>query len=84
MRSDLPNIDTMPDSALITADEFAGLLKVSVGTIWRWSTDGVIAKPIRIGNNCTRWRVSDARAALNPAPIGPRQSPNQIAQKAAA
>lgn len=84
MRSELPNIDAMPDSALLTAEEVGGLMNVTPNTIYRWSSEGKIAKPVRIGHYCTRWRVSDVRAALNPEPVAPRKSPNPQAQRAAA
>lgn len=28
-------------------------------TVWRWSGQGRFPKPVRLSENCTRWRLSD-------------------------
>ncbi|MCO7245252.1 AlpA family phage regulatory protein [Halomonas sp. Mc5H-6] len=47
-------------SAKQTAKRFG----VSEVTIWRWARDGVsdFPKPIKLGPNCTRWRLEDIEA----------------------
>jgi prophage regulatory protein len=37
------------------ADRFA----VSRITIWRWTSEKLLPKPVRIGRGCTRWRKSE-------------------------
>lgn len=33
----------------------ADYFDVSRNTIWRWTKDGKLPKPEKIGENCTRW-----------------------------
>lgn len=37
---------------------------VSRGTIWRWSHEGHIPRPRKLGGNTSRWNLSDVIAAL--------------------
>lgn len=32
---------------------------VSTDSIWRWKRQGEFPAPVRVGPNCTRWRMSD-------------------------
>lgn len=32
--------------------------QVGRSTIWRWSQEGHLPKPIKIANGCTRWKLS--------------------------
>lgn len=41
------------------ADRFA----VSRITIWRWTTEKLLPKPVRIGRGCTRWRADEVAEA---------------------
>ncbi|WP_322003340.1 helix-turn-helix transcriptional regulator [Marinobacter alexandrii] len=34
-------------------------LEVSRQTIWRWVREGNLPSPIKLGTNCTRWKLSD-------------------------
>lgn len=62
---DLPNIDTLPASAMLSASDLSRLLGVSLNTIWRWAKDGRhLPAPVRIGPNITRWKVGEVRAAI--------------------
>lgn len=61
----LPNLDTLPASAMLSAADLSDLLRVSLNTVWRWSKDGRIPRPIKIGPNSTRWRAGDVREALD-------------------
>ncbi|UYG01760.1 AlpA family phage regulatory protein [Halomonas sp. LR3S48] len=36
--------------------------QTSVPTLWRWAREGKMPKPIKIGPNCTRWRLADLEA----------------------
>lgn len=40
----------------------AARYEVSVATIWRWCKEGHIPSPIKIGPNCSRWRLEDLEA----------------------
>ncbi|MDI5987030.1 AlpA family phage regulatory protein [Halomonas sp. M4R5S39] len=45
----------------LTVKQIASRLAVSVPTIWRWSRDhdSSFPRPIKLGPNCTRWRLAD-------------------------
>lgn len=34
-------------------------LEVSRQTVWRWVREGNLPSPIKLGSNCTRWKLSD-------------------------
>lgn len=57
------SFDDLPDSALLSAREIAGIVGVSEKTVWRWVGD-ILPKPQRISARCTRWPVGDVRKAL--------------------
>lgn len=42
--------------------ELSYFLGVSRQTIWRWVREGKFPAPIKLGPNCTRWKVSDIEA----------------------
>ena len=56
--------DALPDSALISDRTVAALLESSRATVWRWTREGRIPKPVKLGPNLTRWQVGPLRAAL--------------------
>ena len=56
--------DDLPDAGNVTARTLAQVLAVSEVTIWRWSKDGRLPKPRKLGANTTRWNVGQVRAAL--------------------
>ena len=41
-----------------TANRFG----VSPATIWRWVREGRFPAPVQLGDNCTRWRITDVLA----------------------
>lgn len=45
---------------LITVEEFAELMQLSVRTIWRLNSSGQVPKPVRIGGT-VRWRLEEVR-----------------------
>ncbi len=61
----LPNLDTLPASAMLSAADLSDLLRVSLNTVWRWSRSGRLPAPKKIGPNSTRWRAGDVREALD-------------------
>lgn len=46
---------------LLRPDEAAQMLGVSRATLWRWSADGKLPAPVRVGA-VTRWRSADLAA----------------------
>lgn len=61
----LPNLDTLPASAMLSAADLRDIFRVSLNTIWRWSKDGRLPAPVKLGPNSTRWRAGDVREALD-------------------
>ena len=58
-------LDTsLPSNAhtYLTVGQVAAKFSVSTDTIWRWKRNGDFPKPVRVGPNCTRWRLSDIEA----------------------
>lgn len=35
---------------------------VSRATVWRWVREGLFPSPLKIGRQCTRWKLSDLEA----------------------
>jgi len=54
------SIDESEAPALITAADFAGMLKVSLRTLWRLRSAGQIPEPVRLGG-AVRWRLDEVR-----------------------
>lgn len=60
----LTNFDVLPDSAFIQSATLAALFQTSDTTIWRWTKDGKLPKPHKLGGNTTRWRIGEVRKAI--------------------
>jgi len=43
----------------LTVGQVAARYNVSTDSVWRWKRNGDLPAPVRIGTNCTRWRLSD-------------------------
>lgn len=66
--------EVQPEPLLITAEEFAELMQVSVRSIWRLRSAGEIPEPVRIGGTI-RWRREEVRQWIE-AGCPPRTSRN--------
>jgi len=42
----------------VSAKAVAERYGIGVSTVWLWTKDGTLPKPIRFGNRCTRWEES--------------------------
>ena len=42
--------------------QLAARYEVSRATIWRWTQEGHLPKPIKFSAGCTRWKLSDIEA----------------------
>lgn len=60
----LADFDRLPDSALIDVATVARVMSYSRNHVWRLARSGKLPKPIKLGPNSTRWKVSEIRAAL--------------------
>ena len=54
------SIDAFETPSLITAAEFAGMLQVSVRTLWRLRSAGQVPAPVRLGG-AVRWRFDEVK-----------------------
>ncbi len=52
--------DISDTPALITAVDFATMLKVSVRTLWRLRSAGHVPEPVRLGG-AIRWRLDEVK-----------------------
>ena len=71
--SDYVSVENNGHPVLITAAEFAQIMKVSKRTLWRLLSAGKLVEPIRVGGN-TRWRLDDVRLWIDegcPPPANP-------------
>jgi predicted DNA-binding transcriptional regulator AlpA len=59
----LQHFDELPDSAHVRLPVVCALFSVSRATVWRWSTDERLPRPIRIGR-AVFWKVGELRGCL--------------------
>ncbi len=60
----LLDFDRLPSAALLSASDIVTLSGRSRTSLWRDVNQGRLSKPVRVGPNCVRWRVEDARKYL--------------------
>jgi predicted DNA-binding transcriptional regulator AlpA len=56
--------ESLSDDALVDKLYVCHLFSCSVATVWRWSKDGRLPAPIKLGARTTRWRVGSLRSRL--------------------
>jgi predicted DNA-binding transcriptional regulator AlpA len=55
--------DTPTNPAVfLTARQVSERESISVPTIWRWARENKFPSPVKLGDNCTRWRLADLEA----------------------
>ena len=42
--------------------QLSELLEVSRQTIWRWVREGSFPAPVKLGSNCTRWKMAAVKS----------------------
>ena len=47
------------ENPYLNVDQVAERYGVSTDSIWRWKRNGDFPAPVRVGPNCTRWRMAD-------------------------
>jgi prophage regulatory protein len=47
------------DNLYLSVEQVAARLGVSTDSIWRWKRHGDSPAAVRVGPNCTHWRLSD-------------------------
>ena len=55
---------TLPATGYARLPVVAGVSSIAHSTVWKWCAQGRFPKPVKIGPNCSAWRVSDVRAWL--------------------
>jgi predicted DNA-binding transcriptional regulator AlpA len=53
--------DQLPDTSFVNVKTVAQVLGVSVGSVWRYTKDGVLPAPVKLSANTTRWQVGNLR-----------------------
>lgn len=43
----------------VTDRQLAERYKIARQTVWRWAQRGVIPQPVRLTDQCTRWRLDE-------------------------
>ncbi|MFK7160247.1 helix-turn-helix domain-containing protein [Marinospirillum sp. MEB164] len=56
---------TAPEQSFLTVKATASRFGVSPATVWRWVRNGRFPAPVRLSDNCTRWRIADITAWEN-------------------
>ncbi len=56
------NAHTNLSNTYLTVEQVAERYKVSTDSIWRWKRKGEFPAAVRVGPNCTRWRLADLTA----------------------
>jgi predicted DNA-binding transcriptional regulator AlpA len=64
MRAPLDTFSTLPDEALVKLPTVAALYACSLASAQRWSKEGRIPAPQRIGKRAVGWSVGSLRKAL--------------------
>lgn len=49
-----------PEPALITANQLACMMQISLRTLWRLRSSGLLPEPVKLGSS-TRWRLNEVR-----------------------
>lgn len=55
---------TPPATGFVSANTLAAMLETTPSTIWRWSKNGRLPKPVKLGEGTTRWKIEEVNEAL--------------------
>ena len=64
LRQLLERFSFLPDDALVSVDVVCALKGRCRASIWRDIKAGRVPAPVKVGPNCTRFRVGDLRGVL--------------------
>lgn len=53
----------MTGAVYLSVKNLAARYSVQPRTVWRWTAQGRLPQPYRLGDNCTRWKLSEVEAA---------------------
>jgi predicted DNA-binding transcriptional regulator AlpA len=57
-----PEDDAMTTKPYLSDKDLAERFGVTRTTVWRWTAEGLLPEPVKIGPNTTRWRLADVQA----------------------
>jgi len=55
----------LPREGFVRVGTLAKVLGIAVVTVWRWSADGKLPKPVKLSERVTAWRAEDIRDWMN-------------------
>lgn len=61
----VPDFDTLPDTAFIRLKQLVLIASMSSSTVWRKVNTGQFPAPVKISSGITAWRVGMVRAWLH-------------------
>ncbi len=54
----------MKEDRLVSVKEVAKALGIGVSTVWLWVQQGRLPEPIKLGDRCTRWKMSAIQSVI--------------------
>ena len=52
---------TLPTEGFIRVNQLSQILGVAIVTVWRWSAQGRLPKPVKLSERVTVWRAESIR-----------------------
>jgi prophage regulatory protein len=62
MRHEMQKYQNLPSEGFIRVGTLAAILGVAVVTVWRWSANGYLPKPLKLADRVTVWKAEEVRA----------------------
>ena len=47
----------------VSADQLAERYGIDRSTVWRWAVRGILPQPIKLSEQCTRWKLDEIEQA---------------------
>lgn len=55
----------LPAEGFVRVGTLARLLGIATVTVWRWTANGKLPKPVKLSERVTAWRAEDVRNWMN-------------------
>lgn len=55
----------LPAEGFVRVGTLARLLGIATVTVWRWTANGKLPKPVKLSKRVTAWRAEDVRNWMN-------------------
>jgi prophage regulatory protein len=69
-----PELDLTDPLRVLRVDQVARLLSIHPITVWKWSKQGRLPKPIKLGSMTTVWRATDLAKWLESKAPAPKRN----------